>query len=290
MQLIPAIKALLVLALLLSPERTAKAVPHAEQEPLPELSAFVANVRARLRSDRALQAQYTFLERREEIKVSKLGKVKDGPVKVYEVYPSLEPGNTYKRLVSVDGTPLSAAELEKNDKIHQQHILERMNESPDKKAKRQREEAKERAEEQRAIDELFALYEITLVRRDIVDGHPTILANLEPRRDYKPRTEDGKLMKKIRARAWIHETEYQLVRVEVEALENIGYGMGIIGKIYKGTEGEFVRTKVNGEVWLPAKARLTAKGRALFRKFAIDSVTEWWDYKKFGVKTSEEVR
>ena len=122
MQLKPAIKSLLVLALLLSPGGTAKAAPQAEQAPLPELSAFVANVRARLRSDRALQAQYTFLERREEINVSKLGKVKDGPVKVYEVYPSLERGNTYKRLISVDGKPLSAAELEKNDKIHQQHI------------------------------------------------------------------------------------------------------------------------------------------------------------------------
>jgi hypothetical protein len=52
--------------------------------------------------------------------------------------------------------------------------------------------------------------------------------------------------------------------------------------------GEFVRTKVNGEVWLPARARVTAKGRALFRKFAIDSVIEWWDYKKFSVSTTEE--
>ena len=41
--------------------------------------------------------------------------MKDGPVKVYEVYPSEEPGNTWKRLVSVDGKPLRAAELEKND-------------------------------------------------------------------------------------------------------------------------------------------------------------------------------
>ena len=55
------------------------------------------------------------MERREEITMSKLGKVKDGPVKVYEVYPSEEPGNTWKRLISVDGKPLSAAELEKND-------------------------------------------------------------------------------------------------------------------------------------------------------------------------------
>ena len=97
-------------------------------------------------------------------------------------------------------------------------------------------------------------------------------------------------MKKIRARVWIHETEYQIVRVEIEALQDIGVGFGVIGKLYKGTVGEFERTKVNGEVWLPARARLTAKGRALFRKFAIDSVTEWWDYKKFSVSTTEETR
>ena len=66
MQLKPAIKFLLVLALLLSPEHTANAVPHVQPErsaeaeprvqaePLPELSAFVAKVRARLRSSLAL--------------------------------------------------------------------------------------------------------------------------------------------------------------------------------------------------------------------------------------------
>ena len=230
------------------------------------------------------------MERNEEIAMSKLGKVKDGPVKVYEVYPSEEPGNTWKRLVSVDGKRLSEAELEKNDKVHQKHILERLNESPEKKAKRAREQARERAEDQREIDEIFAVYAITLVGREVVDGHPTILAALEPRRDYKPRTDEGKLMTKIRARAWIHEHEHQIVRVEIEALDDIGFGMGVIAKVYKGTVGEFVRTKVNGEVWLPARARFTAKGRALFRKFAVDSVTEWWDYKKFSVSTTEETR
>lgn len=82
-------------------------------EPLPDASAFAAKVRATLRTDRALRAQYTFLERREEISISKLGKVKEGPVKVYEVYPSEEPGNTWKRLISVNGQRLSASELER---------------------------------------------------------------------------------------------------------------------------------------------------------------------------------
>jgi hypothetical protein len=51
--------------------------------PLPDRDSFIATVKAKLRSDRALQAQYTFVERREEIDVSKLGKVKKGAVKTY---------------------------------------------------------------------------------------------------------------------------------------------------------------------------------------------------------------
>jgi len=97
-------------------------------------------------------------------------------------------------------------------------------------------------------------------------------------------------MKKVRATAWIHETEYQIVRVEVEAIENIGVGYGVLGKIYKGTTGEYVRTKVNDEAWLPVRARLTARGRALVRKFDFDQVTEWSDYKKFVVRTEEAMR
>ena len=45
---------------------------------------------------------------------------------------------------------------------------------------------------------------------------------------------------------------------------------------------------MNDEVWLPARVHLIGTGRAvMFRRFAIDSVTEWFDYKKFGVKTDE---
>ena len=242
------------------------------------------------RTDRALQAQYTFMERREEITMSKLGKVKDGPVKVYEVYPSEEPGNTWKRLVSVDGKPLSAAELEKNDKEHQKHILERLNESPEKKAKRAREQARNAprtsARSTRSLPPTTSRWSGARPSTAIRRSWPRSSRGAA----YKARTDEGKVMKKIRARAWIHETEYQIVRVEIEALDDIGVGIGVIGKLYKGTVGEFERTKVNGEVWLPARARLTAKGRALFRKFAIDSVTEWWDYKKFSVSTTEETR
>ena len=52
---------------------------------------------------------------RVEQKLDGSGRVREEQVKVYEVYPSEEPGNTWKRLIEVDGRPISREELDKND-------------------------------------------------------------------------------------------------------------------------------------------------------------------------------
>jgi len=262
-------------------------------EPLPDVKTVAAEVRKRLMSDRELQSQYTFTERREEIQVSKLGKVTKGPVKTYEVYPSPEPGNTYKRLIAVDGVPLPSAELEKQDRVHRDDVLreaaKRQHESPTEREKRERREAQERAEREAMLDEIFQAYDIRLAGRDVVDGHPALIALLEPKPHYQPRTDAGELMTKVRARVWISDNEYQVIKGEGEAIDDVTYGWGIVGRLYKGSRAVFERRKVNGEVLLPSRQTFTANGRALlFRRFTVDSVTTFSDYKKFSVSTKEQ--
>ena len=58
-----------------------------------------------------------------------------------------------------------------------------------------------------------------------------------------------------------------------------------LGKLYKGTTGSFCRRKVNNEIWLPAEVRFSGIGRALVRKFNVDSVVQYSDYRKFSVET-----
>jgi hypothetical protein len=265
--------------------------PQAPDAPLPDPEHFKAEVRKRLDPDRDVMSKYTYMERREEIDVSALGKVEKGPVKVYEVHPSEDPGNTWKRLVSVNGVPLSKAELDKNDRIHREHVLARMNESPSVRARRQREDAKDLAETRAAIDELFRLYDIRMVGREQLHGHSVIKVTLDPKPGYRPRTKEGQWMRKLRLRAWIHETDYEVVRAEADVLDDVTVGWGLIGRIHKGATGQLDRTKVNGEVWLPKRAVVNATGRSLvFRTFQVDAVTEWWDYRKFRVESSEQMR
>jgi len=258
---------------------------------LPDTNELIRKVREHLRTDRELQTQYTYLEKRRDVKVSKLGKVTVGPERTFEVYPGDAPGRTYKRLVAVDGKPLDAAELSRRDEEHRQAVLARVesekNESADDKAKRLKKEADERREERAVIDDGFAVYDIKLVGEEAMDGCHMVIATLTPRPNAQTHTDFGNYFKKFKGRAWVCEDDYQVARVEMEAIDDITIGWGLVGRVHEGSKFTFRRTRVNNEIWLPAEAKFEASGRTLlFRKFQLFTVTSYSDYKKFNVDTS----
>ena len=97
----------------------------------------------------------------------------------------------------------------------------------------------------------------------------------------------GKLMKKVRARAWISEADYQVVKVVAEVIDDVTFGWGVVGRLHTCTVATFERTKVNDEVWLPARVEIKGTGRALFRRFTLSRLTTYSDYRKFNVSTGE---
>ena len=150
--------------------------------PLPELSSFLQEVRKHLRSDRLLLSQYTFTQTNTERHLDGNGNVKKTEVEVYEVYPSLEEGQTYRKLISKDGKPLSPRELEKQDQEHEKKSQERTRklerERVSERAKREAKEAEEKRKEDETIDEIFRLYDFSLIGREALDGHSTIFPRL----------------------------------------------------------------------------------------------------------------
>lgn len=253
--------------------------------PLPDAERFLREVRKHLQSDELRLSVYTYIEKRREVRVSPLGKVTTGPLRVFEVYPSADPEQPYKRLISVDGVPLGAAELEAQDRewraAQEQRARRRAREGASERQQRERERADATRREQAAIEDLVRLYEIHLVRRETMDGHSTIVVSFAPRPDVRPRTDQGKILKKARGRAWISETDHEIVRVEAETIEDITVGLGLIARLHKGSKAIFVRRKVDGEAWLPAEYRFVGTGRTLlFRTFKVEAVTEYSDYRR----------
>jgi hypothetical protein len=120
-----------------------------------------------------------------------------------------------------------------------------------------------------------------MVGRDPVDGRAAIVLDLEPRPDYRPRTSQGRTLTQFRARAWVDEQDYELVRLTSEVLDTVSVGFGFFVRLLKGSRGHIERRKVNGEAWLPTYSRFTGSARVFFVvRISVDQVSEFSTYKK----------
>ena len=129
-----------------------------------------------------------------------------------------------------------------------------------------------------------------MLRREPIDGIDTIFATLTPKAGARPQTDDGKIMRHFKARAWISESDYELVRVEIEAIDDLSFGLGLLARVHKGTVATYQRRKVNGETWLPAKVTWTASARVLLlRRLRLRGVSEFSNYRRYTVDTKTTI-
>jgi hypothetical protein len=260
-------------------------------ENLPELDAFLRGVRAHLRSDRLLQIQYTYNLKETETQLDKQGNPKKIEVKDYEVYPSLDEEFSYMRLVSKNGSPLDPEKIEKQDREHDKKMKERARdlekEGTDERARRLQREAEEKRKENEIIDELFRLFDIKMVGREVLDGRSAIQLAFRPLPNAKPSTKEGKFLVKVAGRAWFCEEDHQLMKLEAELIDSVSFGLGLLARLNEGAKAIFVRRRINNEVWLPAEAHFSGTARLLLLKgIRIQTDSEFSNYKKFTVDAS----
>jgi hypothetical protein len=247
--------------------------------PLPDARAFLAEVRERLHTDDFLLDQYTFSERQTERRLDGDGNVKKVTSASYEVYPSAEPGHTYRKLIERDGKPLPAEDLAKEDRKQAEKEARVSARSLEAQVER-------RSKEAGAVEELFRLYDIRIVGREAVEGRDAILVTFAPRPGIETATRAGRILKKFSGRAWIDEKDRQLVRVEAELTDDLSFGFGVLARLKKGARALMQRRKVNDEIWLPAEAHFVGHARLfLVKGLHIDTLSEYSDYKKFTVAT-----
>jgi len=265
-----------------------------QEKPLPDYDSFVAEVKKRLQTDAALQSGYAFSERHTEQKVDGSGKVKEEHVQVFEVYPPLPGEEPYRRLIEEDGKPVPADKLAKKDGERQRKAEEYARTAATRTAadreKAQREYDKAMRERREDIDDIFNVFDVRMTGREQIEGHGTIAFTLTPRAGARPRTDSGKIMQHFTARAWISESEYELVKVQVEVVEPISFGFGLLARLQPGGTAAFQRRKVNGEAWLPAQMTYSGSGRVLLlRKLRLAGSSEFFNYRKFSVATETTI-
>ena len=263
------------------------AIPLTAQSPtdLPmDAEAFMKKVRDAAYLDYEIQKDFTYLERRRDIKLSKLGKVTVGPLRTFEVYPSAVPGRTYKRLIEIDGKPLDAAELARRDAERERSLRELeeriRSENPRQREARLKAEAEERQQRNAVLDDAIAVFQVTFTGHDVIEGHRVLVARVTPRPDARVSTREGRWLKQFAGTIWISPKDYQIARIDMHALDDVSIGWGLIGRVYQGSRFLFSRTRIEN-AWLPSEVTFQASGRTLlFRRFQISTTTTFSGYRR----------
>src|SRR5262252_7111212 len=194
-----------------------------QDRPLPDSATFMAEARKRLQADDIRQSDYVYVETRREQKLDATGSSTKETLDVFESYPALPNEARWRRQTVKDGKPVPPADLAEVDRARQKKVLEyakKLERNPEKVREAERKKHdEERQDSERSVDDAFRVYDIKMLGREVVNGYQTIAFSFTPRKDARPQTSDGKIMRHFAGKIWVNESEYEVVRVEAEAIE-----------------------------------------------------------------------
>jgi hypothetical protein len=184
------------------------------------------------------------------------------------------------RVTRRDGKDLSPAEIVKeNERIDKESAKDHeKREQADTKGK----ETDPRGNDLITVSRLLELGTFSNARRVQLNGRDTIAVDFAGDPKAKTRNRAEEVIRDLVGTAWIDEQDHVLVRAEGHFVNAFKIAGGLIADIRKDTRFSMVQTKVNDEVWLPA--RIEGQGAArflLFFNFNGSVNVAYADYRKF---------
>ena len=191
----------------------------------------------------SVQRSYMYVETRRELKLDKDGRTAEESVKVSESYPGLPGEPRWERLdFRRTDRPVSAEDLAEQDRERtQEGQREWPSACPTSLARSargserdwQRAASRARRGRRRHLHRLRHPDDRPRAHRRA--RHDRVHADAEGRTPT-PKTREGELMKHFNVRAWISETDHELVRLEAEAIDNVPFGLGVLARLHKGAQ------------------------------------------------------
>lgn len=172
----------------------------------------------------------------------------------------------------VDGAPVLRL-VEKNGR----ELTSREEKREDERERKAR--AQQQKEPELRFDEdLVGRFTVELRGSEVWRGRASYVLSFEPR---SPRVSGRRRLDEIvyraRGRIWIDIATHEIARVEFELSEAVSFGSGLFGKLSE-LQGEFSRTRVSQDVWMPHHLRVRTKGRAFLKNFHRVEEFDWRDY------------
>ena len=224
--------------------------------PFPDPNVFFEAVRANLARSQDDQKLFAYKERRTELNLNPFGRLGTGGSRVREVTPVEDGSAVTIRVIERDGKPVTDSQAVRR---------------PMRMSGRGR----------RVVDDVAATLDISMSRREHLDGRDAIVAVFKARPDAKPQTREGRIARDFSGEIWIDELTREVTRIDAKAIDDVAFGYGVLARLNKGATVTLRRELVHGNLWLPVSMRFSGEGRALLlRKLTIDFAVDWFDYRR----------
>ncbi len=230
------------------PGATDQSAP-ADDKPLPDVIILMRDVEANQRKSEAMQKNYIYHSVETQQEFDGHGAVKKTTVTESDHF--WVNGVPVRRMVKKDGKPLTPDEISKeNERIDK--IAAKANEKR-QKADDQGKQTDPRGNEEVTVSRLLELGAFNNPRRVLLNGRNAIAVDFtgDPKAKTRNRAED--VIRDLAGTAWIDEQDHVLASVQGHFVNSFKIGAGLIANVQKDTRFAMTQTKINGEVWLPAR-------------------------------------
>jgi hypothetical protein len=227
-----------------------------DARPLPESAAFLEAVRINLERSQDDQRLFAYKERRTELNLNPFGRLGTAGERVREVTPVDGGSAVTIRLLERDGKPVTDS-------------------TPVRRPMRMSTRGRT------VVDDVAATLDVSINRRDRLDGRDAIVAVFKAKRDADPKTREGRIARNFSGEIWIDEQSKEISRIEAKATDDVVFGYGMLARLNKGASVTVRREPIESNLWLPVSMRFDGEGRALlFRKLTINFAVDWFDYRR----------
>lgn len=183
-----------------------------------------------------------------------------GNTKTYDVMIIL--GSPYRKLVAINGDPISPAAQKKEQQKLQQAIGKRKSESPQARSQRIAKYEKERSRDHLLLDQLTKAFNFKLAGESSLDGYNVYELHATPRPGYQPPNMEAQVLPGMRGTLWIDKKTFQWVKVEAEVVHPVSIA-GFLARVEPGTRFELEKMPVAEGIWLPKHFAVKSRSKIL---------------------------
>jgi hypothetical protein len=173
------------------------------------------------------------------------------------------------RLIAINGKPLTA-EQESLENARLQRLLDQPD-LQDRRKKREKEDAERAKKIMHVMPDAFLYTYVGMVSGP---NGPAVRLSFKPKPGFDPPDQETKVAVGIQGELWIDQAQERMVRLDAHLFQDVDFGWGILGRLYKGGSIRIENADVGNHNWQLQRMKLDLSGKALMVKTLTFRITE----------------